>query len=637
MIRRILLWGGFVLLLFGNSRAQSVTIHLPDTTSGSGDTLMFPITVENFEEVVSIQFSMNWDTAVVEYLNFEKADLENIEAGDLSASEGVIRVVWFAQNGESETLPDGTTIFHLKFLVKGQIGEMGAVSITDEPLRIQIAIATGTPGVFEFVELADGTGSVTVVDREQFSVNATREDIQCRGENSGSIDIQVQSDGSLFTVAWSGPDNFSSSDEDLSNLSAGTYSLQVFNQSGETVLRDTFLITEPEEALTVTNVDITPADCETQVGAATLSASGGTAPYTFDFGQGISNNNELTELPPGEYNVSVSDANGCNLTESFSIEAPGELLLDLGEDIILCTGETTVLTGGAFASYRWSDGSTQETLEVSESGTYGLTVSDESACIAEDEITVRVDSDFQLAFEQEDLVVCPQAGVELAVNGGDTYEWIDTSGTLSRTDIANPVANPAYFTSYQVIASTSCGSDTATFFVDLYDVDVTAGPDTCIGNGLEIELVASGGQSYNWLESNTPISDVNIPNPIVKPEETTTFVVLITDDNDCVIRDSVQVIIASDPEDIRTVNLLTPNGDGKNDELEFPGITKFGANTLRVYNRWGNLVYQKVNYMTDEERFDGTYKGEPLPVGNYFYILSFRTVQFRQTLTLVRE
>ena len=637
MNRLILLWGGFLLFTIGICRAQSVTIHLPDTSSVNGDTLMFPVSVENFMQVVSIQFSMNWDTSVVQYLAFEKADLENIEAGDLQAADGVIRVVWFAQNGESETLVDGTNIFHLQFLVKGQIGETGSVTVTDQPLRIQIAVATDTPGIFDFAELAEGNGSVTVVEREQFRISSTQENIDCRGSENGSINVQIQSDGAPFSINWSGPDNFTSADQDLSGLSAGSYSLQVFDQSGEIVLQDSFQISEPAEDLVISNIEIVPADCETMVGTATLAVTGGTGPYTFDLGQGVVNNNEFEDLPPGQYSVNVRDANGCSISDGFNIEAPEDIFVDLGDDLTICLSESTVLSAGDFASYRWSTGSTEASLEVSESGTYGVTVSNESACLAEDEITVTVSSDFELPFEQEDLLVCPQAGVELAVSGGDTYEWIDTSGTLSRTDIANPIANPAYFTSYQVIASTSCGADSATFFVDLYEVEVSAGPDTCVGNGLEVELAATGGQSYNWLESIVPISDITVPNPIVKPEETTTFVVLITDDNGCEIRDSVQVVVATDPEDIQTVNLLTPNGDGKNDALEFPGIAKFGANTLRVYNRWGNLVYQKVNYMIDEERFDGTYKGEQLPVGNYYYILSFRTAQFRQTLTLVRE
>jgi len=96
-------------------------------------------------------------------------------------------------------------------------------------------------------------------------------------------------------------------------------------------------------------------------------------------------------------------------------------------------------------------------------------------------------------------------------------------------------------------------------------------------------------------------------------------------------------LVANNPLDILAINLITPNGDGKNDVLEFGNISKYGVNSLKVYNRWGDLIYNKVNYQDDEERFDGTYKGKQLPAGNYFYVLAFRDGEIKQTLTILRE
>ena len=85
------------------------------------------------------------------------------------------------------------------------------------------------------------------------------------------------------------------------------------------------------------------------------------------------------------------------------------------------------------------------------------------------------------------------------------------------------------------------------------------------------------------------------------------------------------------------VTIITPNGDGKNDFLMFKGLQKFGTNTLKIYNRWGALIYQKVNYHHDDEIFDGTYKNERLPSGNYYYVLSFQSGEIKQKLTVVRD
>ncbi|MEZ4984437.1 MAG: gliding motility-associated C-terminal domain-containing protein [Saprospiraceae bacterium] len=166
----------------------------------------------------------------------------------------------------------------------------------------------------------------------------------------------------------------------------------------------------------------------------------------------------------------------------------------------------------------------------------------------------------------------------------------------------------------------------------------TAGADTCIAPGDKAQLLASGGIFYNWLEAPYPVSDAAIPNPVVAPEDSTTYTVLITDINGCVTRDSITVLVAADPvSSITPYNLITPNGDGWNDVLDFGSISKFGANSLKVYNRWGDLVYQKLNYGSDEERFNGLYKGQPLPAGNYFYVLAFRQGEVKQTLTIVWE
>jgi gliding motility-associated-like protein len=125
---------------------------------------------------------------------------------------------------------------------------------------------------------------------------------------------------------------------------------------------------------------------------------------------------------------------------------------------------------------------------------------------------------------------------------------------------------------------------------------------------------------------------------VSSPEDSTTYQVQVTDINGCITTDEVTILVANDPAStITPYSLITPNGDGKNDVLEFGGIGKFGTNSLKVYNRWGDLVYQKVNYESDEERFDGTFKGSRLPAGNYFYVLAFRAGDVKQTLTIIWE
>ena len=63
---------------------------------------------------------------------------------------------------------------------------------------------------------------------------------------------------------------------------------------------------------------------------------------------------------------------------------------------------------------------------------------------------------------------------------------------------------------------------------------------------------------------------------------------------------------------------MTPNNDGDNDAFVIPCLDAYPDNEIRVYNRWGDLVYRKNGYAND---WEGTYNGQVLPVGTYFYII----------------
>jgi len=83
-------------------------------------------------------------------------------------------------------------------------------------------------------------------------------------------------------------------------------------------------------------------------------------------------------------------------------------------------------------------------------------------------------------------------------------------------------------------------------------------------------------------------------------------------------------------EEVNVFNVITPNGDGAHDVLKIGGLENFPNNTLKIYNRWGVLVYTTRAYDTEGNVFDGTSTGRvtvkadnKLPVGTYFYILDY--------------
>ncbi len=155
----------------------------------------------------------------------------------------------------------------------------------------------------------------------------------------------------------------------------------------------------------------------------------------------------------------------------------------------------------------------------------------------------------------------------------------------------------------------------------------TTVPETGSNQDGRIDLCfTSGAPALEWdyypqWGVTEPVSSIGCPDGAsITGLRSEYYVVTLTDANGCTGR---QVIRVGNTEKDRTgfpeKPLLTPNGDGKNDELFFGGLLEFpDENELFVYNRFGSLVYQAAPYKND---WDCTYRGATLPAGVYFYTL----------------
>ncbi len=615
---------------------QSVRLALPDTTVQHGDTLVLPIlAAQDFTQVVSAQFSIRWNPEVIRYLGQVPGQLNQVAIGPTAAAQGILRFSWFDVTGQGVNLPNGGQLVGLRFRAEGQAGDSTQVYISNDPLRIQIFRNGSAPGLFDSLALAQDTGVVRIAAPWQPILQVQH--TTCAGQANGAISAQTTGAPPGAVFRWSGPNGFSATTPSLTGLRAGVYTLRVENAQGTLLYETSVTVTEPP-ALRIDSIRTSPGGCVPGGGSAEIDASGGTPNYQYAIQGGVpQSTNRFSGLQAGTYPLTVTDAAGCSLQTQFVIEAAEPPRPDLGDDLTLCPGESTVLDPGNFAAYQWSDGSTQRRLTVSQSGLYSVTVTDAQGCNGSDTTRITVSSQVRIVLENTDLRICPGDSLQLRISGGSDYRWIDTSRTLNRTDVANPVAKPRTTTLYTVIASTACASDTASFLVQMYDVRGQAGPDTCVQRGQPVQLFATGGVSYAWDRSEFPFSSYTSPTPTVTPLRTSVFRVTIREFNGCQTVREVKVEILDGAPNIRLVNLITPNGDGKNDVLEFEGLDKFSNNALKVYNRWGDLVYQKLGYQTDAERFDGTWRGKPLPAGHYFYVLSVARTDFKQTLTIVRD
>lgn len=124
------------------------------------------------------------------------------------------------------------------------------------------------------------------------------------------------------------------------------------------------------------------------------------------------------------------------------------------------------------------------------------------------------------------------------------------------------------------------------------------------------ELAAGAGATLTFTVKLTTADDI------------TNTATVSGNEKDPDISDNTSVVgpIKVTGEDIFIPNVVTPNGDGKNDNFFIPGLSKFPGSAMYIYNRWGNQVYQHKNY-------DNKWNGEGLSEGTYYYILELRTEQ----------
>ncbi len=156
-----------------------------------------------------------------------------------------------------------------------------------------------------------------------------------------------------------------------------------------------------------------------------------------------------------------------------------------------------------------------------------------------------------------------------------------------------------------------------------------------VSKGTPVILTAAGGTTYTWTPSTDILNGQGTATLMVRPRQTTTYTVTVTNASGCTSNQSITVTVEEDFK-IKPINILTPNGDGKNDKFVIENIDYYPNNTLKIFDRAGRVVFSKKGYANE---WDGTYNGTALASDTYYYILDFGTniSQFKGYITIVRN
>lgn len=201
-----------------------------------------------------------------------------------------------------------------------------------------------------------------------------------------------------------------------------------------------------------------------------------------------------------------------------------------------------------------------------------------------------------------------------STNNGSNWSSIsNSSNTLNYSGLTQTTWYKA------IVQSGNCPADTSTYqaITVLPSYTVSAGNDTTISLGQTITLNGSGSGSPLWTTTSN-LSNPTIFNPTTSPLLTSTYILSVTDVNTCVNSDTVVVNVIIVSTDLSISTVFSPNGDGINDNWVIKNISIYPENEVTVFNIYGNNVFHKIGYNND---WQGTYNGNSLPDGTYFYIV----------------
>jgi gliding motility-associated-like protein len=339
---------------------------------------------------------------------------------------------------------------------------------------------------------------------------------------------------------------------------------------------------------------------------------------------------------PGNYMIALTAANssGCAATVSSAINAYPIPLVTIIADSNVCSGQSVNLSVQGATTYNWTPASSlsctdcANPIAIPDSSTkYLVTGTSTHGCAASDSISISVKFPFEIQVSKRDTL-CAGNSTMLTVSGGEKYVW-SPAASLNNPALANPVATPTESVSYRVIASDNmgCYQDTGFVPVTVYSIPtVDAGNDKTINVGKTIELlpvVSNDVTMVNW----SPTSGIfrnSYPGISVKPNESLEYTVEVSNRGGCMARDRVTVNVLCNDANVFIPNTFSPNGDGANDIFFIRGSGVFQIKVLKIFNRWGEVVFERSNTFANNSSsgWDGSFNGKKLLPDIYVYTVA---------------
>lgn len=347
------------------------------------------------------------------------------------------------------------------------------------------------------------------------------------GQTNGTATVTATGGSGSYTYLWSN----GGTTNQISNLSAGQYTVTV--TSAPCTATASVFVSSTGGPTTSTNGSNVSCNGGSN-GSASVTASGGTAPYTYSWSNGGTSAN-LNNISAGTYTVTVADASACLSTASFTVSQPAAITTSINNTDISChngsNGSATVIAGGGTGSlsYSWSNGGTGSSVSNLAAGTATVTVTDANQCTATASVTLANPAALTLTVAPT-AVSCNGGanGLAAATAGGGTgsltYAWSNNGTTAS----VNNLSAGSY--TVTVTDAKGCTITASTTITQPAALVATAECEPTIidQNNGSASVTASGGTgtyTYAWSSGSTSATATNLA--------AATYTVTVTDANQC--------------------------------------------------------------------------------------------------------
>jgi gliding motility-associated-like protein len=228
------------------------------------------------------------------------------------------------------------------------------------------------------------------------------------------------------------------------------------------------------------------------------------------------------------------------------------------------------------------------------------------------------------------------------------WQWSFGNGNNSQTQNPSTTYTSTGDFSIVAIATNKLGcADTATHKINVVPLPTAipaSDPITILSGGsATLNMTYTGSiVSYNWLPAQN-LTCTNCPQPTANPQFTTKYVVRVQDTHGCSNTGNVTVKVVCNGQNFFIPNTFSPNGDGSNDVFYPRGTGLFSAKTLRIFNRWGEIVFERQDFPVNNASvgWDGTWKGKKANSDVYIYQLEIycqngELIKYNGNITLIR-